>query len=228
MKRSVRNKSKVSIWTKIKNIYNKNSFNAAFSYPILAIILAPILLALIGYLSGGNESLLLGGFLFMTGVYVLVPTWVLIGLIVSKKKLPYTLSLIIGFGLLYFLFNFADHYSDSSRISATKTVHAMTVRYISTEIQKCKKGETAVMNGELNCSNYDNTSIIAALIKTRFDVNPHNTTYISIRPSSSNTKDEDVGYVSLSSSGSNIIIKSCNKTPCKKEENRLQDSIEIE
>ena len=95
MKKSVRNKSKVGINTKIKNIYNKNSFNAAFSYPILAIILAPILLALIGYLSGGNESLLLGGFLFMTGVYVLVPTWVLIGLIVSKKKLPYTLSLII-------------------------------------------------------------------------------------------------------------------------------------
>ena len=86
MKKSVRNKSKVSIWTRIKNIYNKNSFNAAFSYPILAIILAPILLALIGYLSAGNESLLLGGFLFMTGVYVLVPTWVLIGLIVSKKN----------------------------------------------------------------------------------------------------------------------------------------------
>ena len=83
------------------------------------------------------------------------------------------------------------------------------------------------MNGELNCSNYDNTSIIAALIKTRFDVNPHNTTYISIRPSSSNTKDEDVGYVSLSSSGSNIIIKSCNKTPCKKEENRKQSTVSI-
>ena len=110
MKKSVRNKSKVGIWTRIKNIYNENSFNAAFSYPILAIILAPILLALIGYLSDGNESLLLGGFLFMAGVYVLAPTWVLIGLIVSKKKLPYTLSLIIGFGLLYFLFNFQNSY----------------------------------------------------------------------------------------------------------------------
>ena len=39
--------------------------------------------------------------------------------------------------------------------------------------------------------------------------------------------DEDVGYISLSSSGSNVIIKSCNKTPCKKEENRLQSSIEV-
>ena len=224
---SVKNKSKVGIWTRIKNIYNENSFNAAFSYPVLVVILTAVLFFLIAYLSNENDSLLIAGLLFMVGVYILVSTWVLIGLIVSKKKLPYTLSLIIGFGLLYFLFNFADHYSDSSRISATKTVHAMTVRYISTEIQKCKKGETAVMNGELNCSNYDNTSIIAALIKTRFDVNPHNTTYISIRPSSSNTKDEDVGYVSLSSSGSNIIIKSCNKTPCKKEENRKQSTVSV-
>ena len=228
MKKSVRNKSKVSIWTKIKNIYNKNSFNAAFSYPILAIILAPILLALIGYLSDGNESLLLGGFLFMAGVYVLAPTWVLIGLIVSKKKLPYTLSLIIGFGLLYFLFNFADHTTKSAYTSAVKTIHAQTIKYISSELDKCRLGDATAMNGLLNCSEYNAETVMVAILKTSLDKNPFNTTYNAVRSSSSNTKDEDVGYVSLSSSGSNIIIKSCNKTPCKKEENRLQDSIEIE
>ena len=224
---SVKNKSKVGIWTRIKNIYNENSFNAAFSYPILAIILAPILLALIGYLSDGNESLLLGGFLFMAGVYVLAPTWVLIGLIVSKKKLPYTLSLIIGFGLLYFLFNFADHTSKSAYTSAVKTIHAQTVKYISVELNKCRLGDATIMQGSLNCSKYSTETVIVAILKTTFGKNPFNTTYDVMRSSSSNTKDEDVGYVSLSSSGSNIIIKSCNKTPCKKEENRKQSTVSV-
>ena len=49
----------------------------------------------------------------------------------------------------------------------------------------------------------------------------------TLRISKNNTSDEDVGYISLSASGSNIIIKTCIKIPCKKEENRLQDSIEI-
>lgn len=227
MKKSVRNKSKVSIWTKIKNIYNKNSFNAAFSYPILAIILAPILLALIGYLSDGNESLLLGGFLFMAGVYVLAPTWVLIGLIVSKKKLPYTLSLIIGFGLLYFLFNFADHTSKSAYTSAVKTIHAQTIKYISSELDKCRLGDATAMNGLLNCSKYNAETVMVAILKTSLDKNPFNTTYNAVRSSSSNTKDEDAGYISLSSSGSNIVIKSCNKTPCKKEENRKQSIVSV-
>ena len=227
MKKSVRNKSKVGIWTRIKNIYNENSFNAAFSYPILAIILAPILLALIGYLSDGNESLLLGGFLFMAGVYVLAPTWVLIGLIVSKKKLPYTLSLIIGFGLLYFLFNFADHTTKSAYTSAVKTIHAQTIKYISSELDKCRLGDATAMNGLLNCSEYNAETVMVAILKTSLDKNPFNTTYNAVRSSSSNTNDEDVGYVSLSSSGSNIIIKSCNKTPCKKEENRKQSTVSI-
>ena len=58
--------------------------------------------------------------------------------------------------------------------------------------------------------------------------NAFDTAKPSLRLSSSNTNDEDVGYISLSASGSNIIIKTCIKTPCKKEENRLQASIGIE
>ena len=61
-----------------------------------------------------------------------------------------------------------------------------------------------------------------------FRKNPYKNYNFAIRKSDSNTNDEDVGYVSLSASGSNIIIKTCIKTPCKKEENRLQDSIGIE
>ena len=39
--------------------------------------------------------------------------------------------------------------------------------------------------------------------------------------------DEDVGYISLSVSGSSVMIKTCINTPCEKDENRLQESINI-
>ena len=38
MKKSVRNKSKVGIWTRIKNIYNNSPWHSAFTYPILYIL----------------------------------------------------------------------------------------------------------------------------------------------------------------------------------------------
>ena len=103
MKRTVKkNKSKIGIWTKIKNIYNNSPWNAAFIYPILYIFVISILGALIaagGY--SGNEIGLLAyiGISLMISIY-LTPLWVFVGLIVSKKKLPYILSLCIGLGLL--------------------------------------------------------------------------------------------------------------------------------
>ena len=80
---------------------------------------------------------------------------------------------------------------------------------------------------DLDCSDYNSSKIIDFIITKNLDRNPFNTTYNAVRPSASNTNDDDVGYVSLSSSGSNIIIKSCNKTPCKNEENRKQSTVSI-
>jgi len=224
---SVKNKSKVAIWTRIKNIYNENSFNAAFSYPVSVVILTAVLFFLIAYLSNENDSLLIAGILFMFGTYILVATWVLIGLIVSKKKLPYILSLIMGFGMLYFVFDFAYHTPKSAYTSAVKTVHAQTIKYISSELDKCRLGDATAVEGLLNCSEYNAETVMVAILKTSLDKNPFNTTYNAVRSSSSNTNDEDVGYVSLGSSGSNIIIKSCNKTPCKNEENRKQSTVSV-
>jgi hypothetical protein len=224
---SVKNKSKVGIWTRIKNIYNENSFNAAFSYPVSVVILTAVLFFLIAYLSNENDSLLIAGVLFMFGTYILVATWVLIGLIVSKKKLPYILSLIMGFGMLYFVFDFAYHTPKSAYTSAVKTVHAQTIKYISSELDKCRLGDATAVEGLLNCSEYNAETVMVAILKTSLDKNPFNTTYNAVRSSSSNTNDEDVGYVSLGSSGSNIIIKSCNKTPCKNEENRKQSTVSV-
>ena len=112
---------------------------------------------------------------------------------------------------------------------ATKTIHAQTIKYIKSEYDKCRNGETLIMNNTLKCSDMNSKNLIQAALNTMTDKNPHHPDHPKAnRSSSSNTNDEDVGYVSFSASGSNIIIKTCIKTPCKKEENRLQASIGIE
>ena len=60
-----------------------------------------ILTALIGagFLSIGFENL---GFFFLI-IFYLTPLWILFGLIVSKRRFPYLLSLIIGLGIPIFL-----------------------------------------------------------------------------------------------------------------------------
>ena len=116
----------------------------------------------------------------------------------------------------------------SAKDHATKSNHAQTVKYISAEIQKCSLGETTAMDGNLTCSELNATNVVDAAAKTLTDKNPFDAAKLSIRLSSSNTNNEDVGYVSLSGSGSDIIIKTCNKTPCREKENRLQASIGIE
>ena len=105
MKKSVRNKSKVGIWTRIKNIYNNSPWHAAFTYPILYIlgglIFGGLIAAISSSMKNSNELNILDYFAmtFMFSIY-LTPIWVFIGLIVSKKKIPYVLSLCIGLGLL--------------------------------------------------------------------------------------------------------------------------------
>ena len=111
---------------------------------------------------------------------------------------------------------------------ATKTIHAQTIKYIKSEYDKCRNGETLIMSNTLKCSDMDSKSLIQATLNASPNNNPYHNTDNAVRSSNNNTTDEDVGYVSLSASGSDIIIKTCIKTPCKKEENRLQASIGIE
>ena len=120
------------------------------------------------------------------------------------------------------------YYGKEARVMATKTIHAQTVKYISGELNRCTQNETSIMNNTVMCSEINSTNVIQAALNLLKDKNPHNPNFPkAARSSDSNTKDEDVGYVNLSSSGSNIIIKSCNKTPCKKEENRKQSTVNI-
>ena len=222
MKKSVRNKSKVGIWTRIKNIYNNSPWHAAFTYPIAYMISTAVIGGVLA--SSGFESV---GWFFLL-IFYLTPLWVLVGLIVSKRRFPYLLSLIVGLGIPIFISFLAyDSFTNSAKKSATKTIHAQTIKYISTEIQKCKSGESVFMNKSQNCPTTTD-KVLTGAVNTWPDKNPYDHVKNSVRKSESNTNDKDVGYVSLSASGSNIIIKSCISTPCKKEGNRLQDTIGIE
>ena len=116
----------------------------------------------------------------------------------------------------------------ASRINDTKTIHAQMVKYISAEIQKCILGESSFMKDTLSCSNINSKNIIQATIDTTTDKNPYQYKKPAVRSSGNNTNDEDVGYISLSASGSDIIIKSCNKTPCNKEANRKISTVRID
>ena len=115
----------------------------------------------------------------------------------------------------------------AAKVTATKVIHAQTVKYISGELNRCTQNETSIMNNTLMCSEINSTNVIQAALILLKDKNPFDHVKNSVRQADSNTNDEDVGYVSLSSSGSNIIIKSCNKTPCKKEENRKQSTVSV-
>ena len=140
----------------------------------------------------------------------------------------YFVILIVIFIILSLIANFAfTGFTGPAQTSATKTMHAQTVKYISAEIQKCKLGENKFMSNNQYCPATALKAINGA-VATMTDKNPFDAAKLSIRTSNSNTNDEDVGYISLSSSGSDIIIKTCNKTPCNKEANRQSRTVSIE
>ena len=121
----------------------------------------------------------------------------------------------------------------AAKAHATKTTHAQTAKYMRAELEKCKLGETTAMDGLIKCSNNTVDKTIKVVVGMMTDVNPYstsafdNTPALALRASNSNTNDEDVGYISLSTSGSNIIIKSCNKTPCNEKANRQSSTVSI-
>ena len=118
-------------------------------------------------------------------------------------------------------------YTGAAKVSATKTIHAQTVKYISTEVMKCSLGETTIYNGTLNCSGIDALGIAAGGAQAMNDKNPYITTNKAHRQSNvfTNTKNIDVGYITISYSGNVITIKSCHKTTCWLLVNRQTSTI---
>tara|TARA_Y100000590_G_C15213271_1_gene823352 strand:- start:120 stop:560 length:441 start_codon:yes stop_codon:yes gene_type:complete len=100
-------------------------------------------------------------------------------------------------------------YTASAKKNATKTMHSQAVKYISAEIQKCSLGESKFMGTNQDCPATAAKAVTGA-VATMTDKNPFSTTNNAIRSSGS----YEVGYVSLSSSGTTITVKTCIATNC--------------
>jgi len=119
-------------------------------------------------------------------------------------------------------------YTGAAKVSATKTIHSQTVKYISAELQKCSLGETAIMNSTRNCSGISGANTVTAAVAILKDKNPYITANNALRSSASNTNDADAGYISLSASGANITIKSCHKIGCSTAANQQSSTVTVE
>ena len=170
-------------------------------------------------------------YLFLIWVFILTP----IKFFKTKDKKKFLLSnallliFILFIALVVGFFGFFSpwYYGKSAKVNATKTMHSMYYKYISAEIQKCLIGESKFMGTDQDCPATIEKAISGAL-NTITDKNPYKHYKFTIRKSDSNTNDEDVGYISLSALGSNIIIKSCHRTPCNEEANRQSSTVSIE
>ena len=98
---------------------------------------------------------------------------------------------------------------------ATKKGYSKMVAYITVEMMSCSIGETTTMSGNLTCHGRTADSVIAAAVIAKDDVmNAYETDKQAVTSGGTNTSDSDVGYIRLSVSGENIIIKTCHKKPC--------------
>ena len=117
----------------------------------------------------------------------------------------------------------------SSRISDTNANYSHARKYIAAELAKCRLGlETTAMDGGITCSGNTTAKTVTAAVSKMKDKNPYASANNAIRSSTSNTSDADAGYVSLSSSGSTITVKSCNKKPCSTAANQALNTVEVE
>ena len=96
-----------------------------------------------------------------------------------------------------------------AKVTSTKAIHAQALKYISAEIQKCSLGETKFMGTNQDCPPTA-AKAVAGAVATMADKNPYSTSVNAVRSSSAFNE----GFVSLSVSGTSVLINTCTKTGC--------------
>ena len=117
--------------------------------------------------------------------------------------------------------------TEKAQQASTKSIQKQMVTYISVEMMNCSMGETKTMSDNLTCSGRTAASVVAAAVNAQKDEhkNPFQTEVSAITSGGNNTADTDAGFIRLSVSGTNIIVKSCNKKPCSTAGNKEEKSI---
>lgn len=117
--------------------------------------------------------------------------------------------------------------------SSVEKQHDEIVSYIKNEIKKCKSGSNKFLNDLKTCPATPQKIISAILVIHKDSLNPFtfNENILPkkspglFRENKSNNKDDDRGFINLNYLDSELIIKSCFRKPCSKDENRKINSI---
>jgi type IV pilus assembly protein PilA len=119
-------------------------------------------------------------------------------------------------------------YTGAAKVSATKTIQAQTVKYISAELQKCSLGEASIMNSTRSCTGITGSNTATAAAAALKDKNPFATASDAHRTSGNNTADTDAGYITITAADKVITIKSCHKTPCSTAANKQSSTVTLD
>jgi type IV pilus assembly protein PilA len=120
-------------------------------------------------------------------------------------------------------------YTAGAKKQAAKSNMSAITKYIAAELQKCNLGETTSMSGNLTCSGKTSAKVVTAAVSALADFkNPYSTSTKAVRSSNKWGTDADVGYTSVSSSGNDVIIRTCSSTPCSNSDNRAESKVTVE
>ena len=121
-------------------------------------------------------------------------------------------------------------YTTAARINKTIANHNMLTKYLTTEFMTCEIGmRTQILDNQINCAQRDGATVLGALLTPAGrlvtqnpwgDPNPAHGNIGVIIDAAQN--DINLGYITINSSGNDIVLHTCFQTPCNVAENRIQ------
>ena len=117
--------------------------------------------------------------------------------------------------------------AEKAKINSTKAIHKQVVTYITVEMMNCSMGDEKTMGGSLPCSGRTPMSVVSATVNSQVDEhkNPYQVDVAPVSQGGLTTASSDAGFIRLSVSGQNIIVKSCHTQPCSAADERNEKTI---
>jgi type IV pilus assembly protein PilA len=122
-------------------------------------------------------------------------------------------------------------YTASAKINKTKANHKMLTKYLTTEFLTCETGlRTRILDNMVDCAERDGATVMGALLTPAGRLVTQNP-WGAPNPDWGNSgvaidaaqADKNLGYITINSSGDDIVLHTCFQTPCNDAENRIQN-----
>ena len=117
--------------------------------------------------------------------------------------------------------------AEKAKIASTKSIHKQVATYITVEMMNCSMGDAKTMGGSLTCSGSTPASVVAAAVTAQAGEheNPYQVDVAPVSQGGLTIASSDAGFIRLSVSGQNIIVKSCHTQPCSAADERDEKTI---